>query len=489
MIKKSLLILFLVIMTTSMVNGQEIFNFVPENSGYFLVLRSTYDYLNALKEKTNMFNAYLATREVDLESMLKNSFEALVRDSTGQESEEFVNDALKNDFLIAGEKFVLGVNDLISFDPVYLLESLKSSNSNIFLVWKSKEPELLLKAVSALLGMDPFVQAGSKVNELRSNSGVLYFYEGNEYIIVGTSERIVNKALDTYKGSNEGIVEKKEIGTKMADLSKNNWITGYFDSDCFKIELGADWPYTVDETFLVAGIEDDRFVSTISQNITYLSEEERNKFDSWNITTKNGVGSRVFGDYVAFFPSESVGTLRNELSYWFEMDLKPYQKLADLIVEISGKSEGKVTLCGNIISDTETPVLMMKFSGRPEDYVEERQSLKEKDAKEYLYGDYEVFEIEMMTDTFYFMFDSKNALITTIKPEKILYHLENGIILNEIGSYNRLRKKLDDKSIVEIFIDISKIYKTVAGLDSDTALLYQETINEAGQIIHTISFY
>jgi hypothetical protein len=317
----------------------------------------------------------------------------------------------------------------------------------------------------------------------------LYFYEGNEYIIVGTSERIVNKALDTYNGNNEGIVEKKEIGTKMAELSKNNWITGYFDSDCFKIELGADWPYTVDETFLVAGIEDDRFVSTITQNITYLSEEERKRFDSWNITTKNSVENRVFGDYVAFFPSESVGTLRNELSYWFEMDLKPYQKLADLIVEISGKSEGKVTLCGNIISDSETPVLMMKFSGKPEDYVEERQSLREKDAKEYLYDDYEVFEIEMMTDTFYFMFNNKNALITTIKPEKIFDHLENGIVLNEVDSYNRLRNKLNEKSIVEIFIDISKIYKSVAGLDSDTALLYQETINEAGQVIHTISFY
>ncbi|MFW6121391.1 MAG: hypothetical protein ACOC80_10910, partial [Petrotogales bacterium] len=84
MAKKALFVLFL-LMTISLVNGQEIFDFVPENSGYFLVLRSTYDYLNAMKEKTNMFNAYLATREVDLESMLKNSFEALVRDSTGQE--------------------------------------------------------------------------------------------------------------------------------------------------------------------------------------------------------------------------------------------------------------------------------------------------------------------------------------------------------------------------------------------------------------------
>ncbi|TYB92376.1 MAG: hypothetical protein FXF54_07370 [Kosmotoga sp.] len=489
MLKKTLLIVFLLIMTISMINGQEIFDFVPEDSGYFLVLRSTFDYLNALKEKTNMFSAYLATREVDLESMLKNSFESLVRDSTGQESEEFVNDALKNDFLIAGEKFVLSVNDLISFDPVYLLESLKSSDSNIFLVWKSNKPELLLKVVSAILGMEPFVQTGSKVNELRSNSGILYFYTGNEYIIVGTSERIVNKALDTYKGANESIVEKKEIGAKMAELSKNNWITGYFDADSFKIELGADWPYTVDETFLVAGIEDNRFVSRISQNITYLTEDERSRFDSWNIKIENGIENKVFGDYVAFFPSESVGTLRNELSYWFEMDLKPYQKLADLIVQISMKSEGKVTLCGNIISEVETPILMMKFSGKPDDYIEEKQSLREKGATEYKYNSYEVFQIEMMTDTFYFMFNNKNALITTIKPEKVFERIENGVILNEISSYNRLRSELDDKSIVEIFIDISKIYKTVAGLDSDTALLYKETVNEAGQIIHTISFY
>ncbi|MFO7882180.1 MAG: hypothetical protein R6U52_06560 [Kosmotogaceae bacterium] len=488
MIKKAFLILFL-ILTISLLNGQEIFDFVPENSGYFLVLRSTYEYLKALKEKTNLFNAYLATREVDLESMLKNSFEALVRDSTGQESEEFVNDALKNDFLIAGEKFVLGVNDLISFDPVYLLESLKSSSSNIFLVWKSKEPELLLKVFSSILGMEPFVQTGSTVNEMRSNNGVLYFFAGKEYIIVGTSKRIVNKALDTYKGTNKGIVEKKEIANKMADLSKNNWITGYFDADCFKIELGAEWPYTVDETFLVAGIEGDRFVSTISQNITYLSEEEQSRFDSWNINGDNGIEEKVFGDYVAVFPSESVGTLRNELSYWFEMDLKPYQKLSDLIVQISSKSEGKVTLCGNIISDIETPILMMKFTGKPDDYIEEKQSLREKDAKEYQLKEYKIFEIEMMTDTFYFMFNNTRALITTIRPEEGLEHLKNGVDLNELDSYNRLRNKLNDESIVEIFIDISKIYKTVAGLESDTALLYQETVNDKGQVIHTISFY
>ncbi|MFW6122593.1 MAG: hypothetical protein ACOC80_17065, partial [Petrotogales bacterium] len=410
-------------------------------------------------------------------------------DSTGQESEEFVNDALKNDFLVAGEKFILGVNDLISFDPIYLLESLKSSNSNIFLVWKSEEPGLLLKVFSSILGMKPFIQTGSIVNELRSSSGVLYFYEGEEYIVVGTSERIVKRALDTYQGVNKGIVEKKEIANKMLDLSKDNWITGYFDADCFKIELGADWPYTVDETFLVAGLEGNRFVSTISQNITYLSEEERNRFDSWNINGGKGIEDKIFGDYVAVFPSESVGTLRNELSYWFEMDLKPYQKLSDLIVQLSSKSEGKVTLCGNIISEAETPLLMMRFTGRPDDYIEERQALKEKEAKEYQFKEYEVFELEMMTDTFYFMFNNTNVFITTIRPDECIEYLKNGINLNELDSYKRLRKELCDESIVEIFIDISKIYKTFAGLDSDTALLYQETVYDNRQIIHTISFY
>ncbi|HPM93949.1 MAG TPA: hypothetical protein PLM80_00175, partial [Mesotoga sp.] len=196
------------------VAAQELFDFVPESAGYFVVLRSMRSTLETLRDSTNFFGAYLGDEGFGAERALYG-----IIDATGYNAEvdtSLLKDALNRDLLLAGEGLELSLEDLLTFDPFYLLEKLKLSRARIFIVWKSESSFTLLKAVAALLDMTIFAQPGESINELRSNSGTLFYYTGEGFLIIGGNREAVQTALNTYQGQERRLLESSEKGREIA---------------------------------------------------------------------------------------------------------------------------------------------------------------------------------------------------------------------------------------------------------------------------------
>ena len=96
-------------------------------------MRST---LETLRDNTNFFGAYLGDDGFGAERAIYG-----IIDATGYNAEvdtSLLKNALNRDLLLAGEGLELSLEDLLTFDPFYLLEKLKLSRARIFIVWKSE---------------------------------------------------------------------------------------------------------------------------------------------------------------------------------------------------------------------------------------------------------------------------------------------------------------------------------------------------------------
>jgi hypothetical protein len=46
-----------------------------------------------------------------------------------------------------------------------------------------------------------------------------------------------------------------------------------------------------------------------------------------------------------------------------------------------------------------------------------------------------------------------------------------------------------EKDIVEAFVDVKKIFKSLIGISLDSAIFYQQTFLENGKMVHALRFY
>jgi len=467
------------------VAAQELFDFVPESAGYFVVLRSMRSTLETLRDSTNFFGAYLGDEGFGAERALYG-----IIDATGYNAEvdtSLLKDALNRDLLLAGEGLELSLEDLLTFDPFYLLEKLKLSRARIFIVWKSESSFTLLKAVAALLDMTIFAQPGESINELRSNSGTLFYYTGEGFLIIGGNREAVQTALNTYQGQERRLLESSEKGREIAEMSYDYTITGFFDSDRFKIDLGLQSPFSVDNTVVFARPEGHTLAATIVQDTIFLNSQDLEVFLELADTKENEASEKTFGDYTVFFPSSSVETLRNELTHWFELDLEPYRELADYIVLLSRESTGNARIYGELVS--EVPKVSAVFKNRNGDTSFLESPLKEWGAKTSIYRGNRVYELENDFDTIYFIFSPATTVLTTLTPEEYYSTVSSSGTLRDNVSYEFVRELGMEKDIVEAFVDVKKIFKSLIGITLDSAIFYQQTFLENGKMVHALRFY
>lgn len=483
--KRFFLITIAILVLFTIVNGQEIFDFVPSTAGYFIVLRNTGATLDTLKNTTNFFGAYLGDDGFGAERALYG-----IIDAAGYNAEvdtSILKNAINNDILLAGEELRLKLEDLLTFDPFFVLEKLKSSNTKIFIVWKTENPKALIRAIGALLSMKPFEQQGDTIYELRSNGGELFYYFEDDFLVIGGTRDSITTARKTYNGENPKLLNNGEHGMKAVELSDSYWLTGYFEGDRFKVDLGLQSPYSAKDTVITVRPEDHTLTATIDQNTVFLDKIELDKLTS-AVDSKEYESSQLsFGDYTVFFPSSSIETLRNELSHWFELDLEQYNELADFIVSVSRESHGNARIYGDLVAAT--PTVSVVFNVENVEKTDLKKNIISWGAVESLIDGNKVYEVTNSETTLYFILNKSEVIITTVNPATYFETIKRTLPLKLNRSYQYIRERGLETDLAEGFIDTGKIFKSLIGVSIDSAVLYQQTIDASGTITYTVRVF
>jgi hypothetical protein len=335
--------------------------------------------------------------------------------------------------------------------------------------------------------MSIFVQPGESVNELRSNAGTLFYNAGDDYLIIGGNKDAVTLALKTYEGEGKRLLESNGKGREVAEMSYDYALAGYIDGDRFHLDLGLESTFSIESTILFARPEGHTLTATIVQDTVFLSSEDIQKMLSVTDTKELEASKETFGDYTVFFPSSSVETLRKELAHWFELDLEPYRELADFVVLLSKESIGNARIYGDLVS--ETPRVTVVFTNKSSDTEKFENSLKEWGALQSAHKDSRIYELENDFDTIYFIFSNETTVLTSLSPDEYYRLLSDSESLSDNISYEFVRNLGLEKDIAHAFIDMKKVFKSLMGVSVDSALFYQQTFDENGNMIHALRFY
>ncbi|OAA30878.1 hypothetical protein AT15_09345 [Kosmotoga arenicorallina S304] len=484
--RKTFVLVFLAI--NLFVFSQNITDFLPSNAGYFLIVRKSADNFDYLKKNTNLFYVYLEKEGLGLEEYFYSLLSAAGYSSGNVFDERKIKNAINGELLLAGKEFAIELEDIITFDPIYILEKFKTNKKDIFLVWKSKDPEELLEIIASLLEASIFKQEGDIIGELRSDSGEVYFHTGDSFLILGDTHNAVENPLKAYHGEAARMIDSEEVAAKFVKASENYWITGYFDSDRFKIGLGLEYSFTTKRTTLFVNPEGHTLTATMVQENIFLDESEKNRITGYMSTKEEALSERYFGNYLAFFPGDSVSTLRRELSHWFDESLEPYSELADLIVEFTRESQGTAEIFGSVVASPTSFALRFHMS-ESADIKPELQKLEEWGAKHYNSDGFEVYELKSIFEKIYFLLNGKRLVITNLSSEDYLKHLSSGKELGKNDRYTYLKDLSNAENIAEVFVNLGDIFYDLLGMKVDTALLYTESMEENGNLIHSLRVY
>ena len=476
----------LISLFTGVLFAGSVFDFVAEDIGYFLLLRNTESALQNLKQNTSFFSTYLGDSGFGAERSFYGIIDAAGY-SAGVEM-TLLKRSINQEILLAGDEIDLRIQDLLTLDPFYFLERMKISGRKIFIVWCTQDSAELMRLVAAVLNMRVFTQKGDSVSELRSEGGVLFAYPASGYLILGGTMDSIDSALAAFEGQKRRLVDTVGKGQEVASASKDYWITGYFDSDRFSIDMGLETTYSIQNSSIYVKPQENTLYAYIEQEILFLDDSEMDRLRSMTTCKTSEVDERAFGDYMVFFPSSSIQTLRRELSRWFELDLQPYSYLADYIVEIARRSVGNVRIYGNLFSGEPDASVVFTISNDSTGVLEEKLlsigGERLPDEKEI-----PVYLLEDDFNTIFFLFLENAVVCTVLQPDVYLGKIDRARPLSENETYKLIMEKGWSEDIIRAYIDARNIFRSLIDLSVESGMLYQQKVDREGRMLHTIRVF
>jgi hypothetical protein len=129
------------------------------------------------------------------------------------------------------------------------------------------------------------------------------------------------------------------------------------------------------------------------------------------------------------------------------------------------------------------------FTNKSSDTEKFENSLKEWGALQSAHKDSRIYELENDFDTIYFIFSNETTVLTSLSPDEYYRLLSDSESLSDNISYEFVRNLGLEKDIAHAFIDMKKVFKSLMGVSVDSALFYQQTFDENGNMIHALRFY
>ncbi|ODN30953.1 hypothetical protein A4H02_03030 [Fervidobacterium thailandense] len=255
------LILLITVFTSNMLANSDIFSFVHKDYDFVLRFSKGGSWYQELK-KVTFFKFVLDRKGLGFEDAFLRLLEDM-KYRTGIDP-EVVTDAISSDVLFASKGLDVNLMEFVAFDLNYYFELIKTLASNAIVVFETKNPQKLPRALAYLLSLS-YKQVGT--NYIIGDS--LFCGVSGRYLVVAGSKQALELALKTYA------TPEMQLARSVRDFDRLRagtfLVSGYAKPGALKLEMPGTGVVKWENA------EQIIFYSTASAGSFNFTIEQRNK--------------------------------------------------------------------------------------------------------------------------------------------------------------------------------------------------------------------
>ncbi|MEN3042457.1 MAG: hypothetical protein ABDH59_04040 [Fervidobacterium sp.] len=445
--KKKLIITMLFLLFLNLFAASDIFNFVHKDYDFVLRISKGGSWYGEVK-KVPFFSFMLDRKGLGFEDSFSRVLEDM-RYKTGV-LPDVVQDAMSNDILFASKGIEIDISNFVSFDINYYLEFMRNIAANSFIVFETKYPTQLSKALSYLLGVNFKVFS----QNMYLFGDTLYASVTGKYFIIAGSKQTLELALKTFQTPE---MQLARIFKEFDRLKAGTFfISGFSKPNTLKINLpGGIKIDDSDSEYLL-------FTSVISAGMFNFTIEQKNKKQNNTSKVSDNIGTLPLSwNYYICVPSKNTTALINSIEVWFSGVTSDLIRLTEFLKYIA-LSSTNVYVVGRFESG-ELVFIFDNFTGKDLELNIAKLGPKyDSQKQEWL--------LNFQNSKFYIYKSGNRLIASTIDKSKF-------------EQYERLNKRLKDLPIyfdfskvstydMKLFMDIGDIIKTTTGFNVISKLLF-----------------
>lgn len=445
--KRSIAFLIIIVIICYTFADSDIFNFVHKDYDFVIRLSKGGTWYEELK-KVSFFSFVFDRKGLGFE----DSFLRILEDmkyKTGVQP-TVVQDALSNDILFASKGAEVDFTTLISFDINYYLEFIKTITGSSFIVFETKYPAQLVKALSYLLS----INVKNIQNNMFQLGESLFCTSNGKYLILAGSKQTLDMAIKTYT------TPEMQLSRTNKDFDRLKagvfFISGFAKPNTLKLNLPGGIGIedsTASHLLITSSISAGSFTFTIEQKNT------KQYTSSKNIDTI-GQLPKVWNYYLSI-PSSKSSIIIGSIEQWFSGVTSELQQLTNLVKNLSNSSTN--TYVAGKLEVGEIVFIFENYSGKDFETNLSKLGAKYDSQKQ-------EWVINLQNSKLYAFKSSNKVIVGTVDK-------------NSFEKYEKTSKKLKDLPIYYDFskmeaydfkalMDLGDIIKSIIGFNITSKLLF-----------------
>lgn len=448
--KKILTTLALFLIFVQLFGGSDIFNFVHKDYDFVLRISKGGSWYNELK-KVPFFAFILDRKGLGFEDSFSRVLEDM-RYKTGV-LPAVVQDAISNDILFASKGIDIDISNFVSFDINYYLEFIKNIAANSFLVFETKYPTQLPKALSYLLS----VNFRSISQNLYIIGDTLYASITGKYFIIAGSKQTLELALKTFQTPE---MQMSKVVKEFDRLKAGTFfISGFSKPNTLKINLpGGVRIDDSDSEYLL-------FTSTISAGAFTFTIEQKNKKQNNTSKISDNIGTLPLNwNYYLSIPSKNTAALISSVEVWFSGITSDLIRLTEFF-KYSASVSSNVYIVGRLESG-ELVFIFDNFTGK------DLETNLAKLGSKYDFQKQE-WSLIIQSSKLYIYKTANRLVMATVDKAKFEQYEKSSKRLRDLPIFFDFSKITTYD--MKLFMDIGDIIKTTTGFNVISKLLFWQS--------------
>ena len=151
MMKNTVVLMLIFILTALMFGYSEILSFVPKDFDVVILVDDASKNFASLTKDVSFFKYVFSEEGLAFNLMVNNILDEAEKNS--QISKDVFIESISKEILIASKGIVVNANDVTSFDVNFYIDLLKNIGANSIVIFESKKPYDFLKFLSSLIDL------------------------------------------------------------------------------------------------------------------------------------------------------------------------------------------------------------------------------------------------------------------------------------------------------------------------------------------------
>jgi len=426
--------------------NSDIFSFVHKDYDFVLRFSKGVTWYPELK-KVTFFRFVLDRKGLGFEDAFLRLLEDM-KYRTGIDP-EVVSDAISNDILFASKGLDVNLMEFVAFDLNYYFELLKTLASNAIVVFETKNPQRLPRALAYLLSLS-YKQVGA--NYILGDS--LFCGTLGKYLVVAGSKQALELALKTYS------TPEMQLAKTVRDFERLRsgtfLVSGYAKPSALKLELpGAGvvkWE-NAEQILFYSTVSAGAFNFTIEQkNKTKLTSKKTNDFvlelpHAWN--------------YYMVINSQNSENVVSSIKSWFKGTEGELARLISLFEYFTAQSTNVYT--SGRIETGEFLFIFENFSGKDMELQLSRIGARGDAQRQEWY-------LQLGTTQLHIFKYSGRLFIGLVNKERYLQLERTRKKLKDFPVFNEFAKVTNYE--FKVFIDLGDLIKSTVGFSLSSKLIF-----------------